>query len=92
MQLMSEGTSMSEFSKKCTNSMLAGAMVVSPIVGNVGLYCAADDLCRPEVADLAHVHQQERNQWDPAPRLTVVVTSSTTAATAITPMVLWRIG
>ena len=83
---------MSEFSKRCTNSVLAGSMIVAPAISNVGLHCAADDLCRPEVADLAHVHQQERNQWDPAPVPTVAVSTSTiTAASSITPVVFWRV-
>jgi hypothetical protein len=72
--------------------VLAGSLAVAP-VSSVGLLCSADDLCRPEVADVAHVHQQERNQWDAAPNLTLVVASSTvTAASSITPAVFWRIG
>jgi hypothetical protein len=67
---MREEIQMNEFLKKYICSVLAGTMVVAPVVGNVGLYCSADDLCR-RVADMAHVHQQERNQWDPAPQLTI---------------------
>jgi hypothetical protein len=67
----------SKLPKKISLSVLAGAVMVSQTAGDVGLYCSADDLCRPEVADLAHVHQQERSQWDPAPQLTVAVQTST---------------
>ena len=76
---------MREFSKKCSNSVLAGAMAAAPVFGNVGLYCSADELCRPEVADMAHIHQQERSSWMPAPQFTIAVQSST-AATTITPI------
>jgi hypothetical protein len=74
---------MSEFSNKCSNSVLAGVMAAAPVFGNVGLYCSLDELCRPEVADLSHVHQQERNQWDPAPRYSIAVQSSTSSMSPI---------
>ena len=37
---------MDDFQKKCANSVLAGAMFVTPVVGSVQLFCSADDLCR----------------------------------------------
>jgi hypothetical protein len=83
-----KGIPMSERSKKCSFAVLAGAMVAGPVMSNVSLYCSAEEMCRPEVADLAHVHQQERNQWDPAPQFTIAIQSST-AATVIGPIFSW---
>jgi hypothetical protein len=61
-------------------------MFAMPAIGDVGLYCSADVICREEAIDLPHTHNKDPKRWEP---VRIELQISTSAATTIGPVFSW---
>jgi hypothetical protein len=76
---------MSDTPKKVVLYVCAGSLVAVPAGLNMKSECTGREQCELPRAEMPHVDQRDPGPWDPAPRYTLAVSSST-ASTNIGPI------